>query len=404
MGSVMEAAIRSRSSNLALLLINYEINTSRAKITKTVQGKKMEDVRFYDVHFWRLAVAFDDMETLSALLDAADRRIPSKALGKILLEAICVPRPELLQLLVDNQMPQGQEKVIRSTYCRIDSRNDRLKQVIDMCLEEAIDHGHPGVFNVLACTPHAIRGDFYRHSWKKKWGFDPSVQSTSDDCRPARSLVEHAASCGDEESIRNLLSKGVGPYGLRNDVKTHHWLNPYHRLSHFRGLMPMIAAAQGRHVGAVLALIRGHFKCNDVRWLLIIGTVLQSRDKQLLHSQRINSKLSATSKIDADNEELRVQRDRDVKFWQELIDAGVLDLQHFANGCQCSETPMAMAATHPTRVAIDAARKFVCEELVIPLDADYRGPSDHSYMGRYARQVTAKSSPETGTLFALAAD
>ncbi|KAK1625162.1 hypothetical protein BDP81DRAFT_99756 [Colletotrichum phormii] len=162
MGSVMEAAIRSRSSNLAFLLINYDINISRAKITKTVQGKKMEDVRFYDVHFWRLAVAFDDMETLSALLDAADRRIPSKALGKILLETMCVPRPELLQLLVDNQMPPDKEAATLSTYYKIHRRNDRLKQVIDMCLEEAIDHGHPGVFNVLARTPHSLAADFYR--------------------------------------------------------------------------------------------------------------------------------------------------------------------------------------------------------------------------------------------------
>ncbi|EXF79445.1 hypothetical protein CFIO01_06035 [Colletotrichum fioriniae PJ7] len=402
MGSVMEAAIRSGSSNLAVLLINYEVNTSHEKITKTVRGKEIEGVRFHDVHFWRLAMAFDDLETMSALLDAADRRIPTKTLSQILLEAVCAPQLEILQLLVDNQMPLGKKEITMNNYYSSNRRKDRLKQAMDMCLEEAVDHGHPMVFNVLAQTPYALARDFYRHNWKRKWGFDPSIQSTSDDCRPARSLIEVAASRGDEVTIRQLLSKGLGPYGLRDNAKPHHWLNPYHRLSHLRGLMPMIAAAKSRHVGAALALIRGHFKCDEVRWLLIIGTVLESRDQQQPHSRHVNSKPSSTSNIDVDDGERRVQCDRDVKFWQELIDAGVLDLQHSAKGCQCSETPMAMAATHPTRMTIEAARKFVCEQLVFPFDAEYRGCGEQPFTGGNSRQFAEKLRTETGILFVLA--
>ncbi|KXH39287.1 hypothetical protein CNYM01_04254 [Colletotrichum nymphaeae SA-01] len=404
MGSVMEAAIRSGSSNLAVLLVNYEINTSREKITKTVRGKKIKGVKFYDIHFWRLAMAFNDLETMSALLDATDRRLPSKALGQILLEAVCAPQLEILQLLVNNQMPLGKKETTFKTYYGSNRRNDKLKQAIDTCLEEAVNHGHSMVFNVLAHTPYALERHFYQHKWKKNWGFDPSIQSTSDYCRPARSLIEVAASRGDEVTIRELLSQGHGPYGLRDNAKPHHWLNPYHRLSHLRGLMPMIAAAKSRHVGAALALIKGHFKCDAVRWLLIIGTVLESRDQQQPHRRHVNSKPSSTSNIDADNGERRVQRDRDVKFWQELIDAGVLDLQHSAKGCQCSETPMAMAATHPTRMAIEAARNFVCEQLVIPSDAEYRECGDQSDAEWKPRQFPVDVRTPTGSIFVLPAN
>ncbi|KAK7443706.1 hypothetical protein Landi51_09054 [Colletotrichum acutatum] len=403
-GSVMEAAIRSGNSNLSVLLINYEINTSREKLTKTVRGKKIEGVSFYDIHFWRLAMAFDDLETMSALLDAADRRVPSKALGQILLEAVCAPQLEILQLLVDNQIPLGKKKITFNTYYGSNRRDDRLKQAIDTCLEEAVNHGYSMVFNVLAHTPYALARDFYRRSWKMKWGFDPSIQSTSDYCRPARSLIEVAASRGDEVTIRELLSKGHGLYGLRDNAKPHHRLNPYHRLSHLRGLMPMIAAAKSRHVGTALALIRGHFKCDAVRWLLIIGTVLESRDQQQPHRRHVNSKPSSTSKIDADDEDRRVQRDRDVKFWQELIDAGALNLQHSAKGCECSETPMAMAATHPTRMAIEAARNFVCKQLVIPFDTEYRECGDESGAGWNPRQFSRDISTPSGIILVLAAN
>ncbi|KAI3558528.1 hypothetical protein CABS03_08513 [Colletotrichum abscissum] len=398
LGSVMEAAIRSGSSNLAVLLINYEINTSRERITKTVRGKEIKGVRFYDLYFWRLAMAFDDLETMSALLDAADRRVPSKALGQILLEAVCAQQLEILQLILDNQMPHRKKGTTFKTYYGSNRRNERLKQAIDTCLEEAVKHGHSMVFNVLAHTPYALERHFYQHSWKKKWGFDPSIQSTSDYCRPARSLIEVAASRGDEVTIRELLSKGHGPFGLGDNAKPHHGLNPYHRLSHLRGLMPMIAAAKSRHVGAALALIRGHFKCDAVRWLLIIGTVLEGRDQQQPHRRHVNPKPSSTSNIDADDGERRVQRDRDVKFWQELIDAGFLDLQHSAKGCQCSETPMAMAATHPTRMAIEAARNFVCERLVIPSDAEYRECGDQSDAGWNPRQFPEDIRTPTGII------
>ncbi|OHE93139.1 aromatic amino acid aminotransferase [Colletotrichum orchidophilum] len=396
MGSVMEAAIRTENSNLVATLINYGINTSRRKVTTKVKGKKAKGCEFYHQHFWRLAVAFGDLESLSAFLEIADRRIPSNTLRKILLEAVCTQQPEALKLLMDNQLPWYEQPETIRFY-----RSDRVNKVLDICLEEAVKHGHPGVFGALISTPYAKATAFYIRSWRMSWGFGHWVQSTSDHCRPARSLIELAASRGDEETIREMLSKGASPYGLTNNAKPHHRLNPYHRLSHLRGLMPMIAAAKNRHVGAVLALIRGHFKCNEVRWLLIIGTVLKSRDKEHLHRQPLNSNPPVTSKIEADNGERRIQRDRDVKFWQELIDAGVLDLQHSAKGCQCSETLMAMAATHPTRIAIETARMFVCEQLVVPFDAENRGCGDQSHMGPDAQQFTEKIRPETGHLFTL---
>ncbi|KAK1499477.1 hypothetical protein CCUS01_00201 [Colletotrichum cuscutae] len=295
-------------------------------------------------------------------------------------------------------MPHRKKGTTFKTYYGSNRRNERLKHAIDTCLEEAVKHGHSMVFNVLAHTPYALERHFYQHSWKKKWGFDPSIQSTSDYCRPARSLIEVAASRGDEVTIRELLSKGHGPFGLGDNAKPHHRLNPYHRLSHLRGLMPMIAAAKSRDVGAALALIRGHFKCDAVRWLLIIGTVLEGRNQQQPHRRHVKPKPSSTSNIDADDGERRVQRDRDVKFWQELIDAGVLDLQHSAKGCQCSETPMAMAATHPTRMAIEAARNFVCERLVIPSDAEYRECGDQSDAGWNPRQFPEDIRTPTGII------
>lgn len=193
------------------------------------------------------------------------------------------------------------------------------------------------------------------------WGF--GWENEEMDHIPAKSRLEIAAERGDEAMIRAMLIAGMNPYGELDSVRPNFTFNFHCGPSHLRGLMPMIAAAKNWNVGAARILIEGGFKCSQLRWLLIIGTVLNSRDESVKSGDPTTSPTTIYAR-----RYRNVQHSRDVKFWQELVNAEVIDLQHAVKGCQCSQRPMTLPASHKTSATVETGRKFASKELQVHVD------------------------------------
>ncbi|GKT64038.1 hypothetical protein ColTof4_04413 [Colletotrichum tofieldiae] len=138
LGSLLEASIRSGNTNLAARLMNYDVDASRGKSTVDSKGRAKKGKMYYDEHFWRLALVYRDLETLKALLEVTDRKLPPKKLLKILLEAVCTSQAEALQLILHHQLPLLENA---SEHAYLQERKLQV-EVIDLCLEEAVLHGH----------------------------------------------------------------------------------------------------------------------------------------------------------------------------------------------------------------------------------------------------------------------
>lgn len=152
LGSILEASIRAENSNLAALLIKYNVDMSREKPKHNLGGKTKKGKRLYDYYFWRLALAFRDLETLRLFLESTERRLSPAKLQKILLEAVCTSQPGALRLLLDHQIPKVNGCSMNDYFYK-----QRLEiNILEACLEDAVIHGHPGVFRMLLESPYKL--------------------------------------------------------------------------------------------------------------------------------------------------------------------------------------------------------------------------------------------------------
>ncbi|WQF85405.1 Putative ankyrin repeat-containing domain superfamily [Colletotrichum destructivum] len=390
-GSLLEASIRSENPNLTARLMNYEVDVSREKSTVNSKGKSRKGKKYYDEYFWRLALAYQDLETLKSFLEMTTRTMTPKKLAKLLLEAVCTSQTEALQILLRHQLPQLKEGD-ESAYH--EKRELRI-QVIELCLEEAIQHGESQALSVLLQSPYAITSTYFTHRWKEYWGYIDHGPEKFNDV-PAETPLETAARRGDERMVRLMLSRDWSPFGERyNERADHHGRNVYSGPSHFRGLMPMIAAAMNWHIGVGIALVEGGFRCKNWRWHFLIGTVLKSRETGGFGRDKDLRPSSTT----ITSEHRQAWHDRDVEFWQRLVDGGGLDLRHPDKGCSCHTKQPDMPLTHPTRSAIDIGRKFVLEELRVGVDDGSSGCD-----GPTGPEPIPETGAETGPLFVVAVD
>ncbi|KAJ0163901.1 hypothetical protein CTA2_2162 [Colletotrichum tanaceti] len=176
-GSLLEASLRSENPDLTARLMNYEVDVSRERSTVDSKGKTRRGKKYYDEYFWRLALAYQDLEALKAFLEMTTREMTPKKLFEILLEAVCTSQAEALRILLRHQLPPLNEG---SESARHEKRQLRI-QIIELCLEEAIRHGESQALGVLLRSPYAVESTYFTHRWKEYWGHMDHGPETFDD-------------------------------------------------------------------------------------------------------------------------------------------------------------------------------------------------------------------------------